>query len=53
MQTELFSTRPDSPPKPPLWEGLKPNDRAAVIRALARLMATVVRSDSRRKKDER
>ena len=46
MQTELFDAHLDSPKKPPLWEGLKQEERAVVIAVLARLMAAVIRSDS-------
>lgn len=52
MQTELFDSRRDSPEKIPAWEDMRPEERAAVIAALARLMAAAVAADARRKTDE-
>ena len=53
MQEELFATRPEPHRHPPIWESAGRNERAAVVRALARLMTHAVRPKTKGDDDER
>jgi hypothetical protein len=53
MQLELLPTTAQVPARPQTWEYLNPEQRAALIAALARLMRKAVLPEPRRNPDER
>jgi hypothetical protein len=53
MQLQLFPTRPKPPKRSPILDRAGADDRAAMIRALARLMAKAVRPETTGADDER
>jgi hypothetical protein len=53
MQTQLFPTHPEPPKRPPILDRTSAEDRAAVIRALARVMVKAVRPERKETDDER
>jgi hypothetical protein len=53
MQLQLFPTRPEPPKRPTVLDRAGADERAAMIRALARLMVKAVRPDTKEAQDER
>jgi hypothetical protein len=53
MQLHLFQTHPEPPKRPPILDRAGVEDRAAMIRALARLMVKAVRPETKGAGDER
>ena len=53
MQLELFPTGQESCPRPPVLARLNPEERAALIRTLARLIVKTIRPRTKGRSDER
>lgn len=53
MQFQLFPTHPEPPKRPPILDRASAEERAVMIRALARLMVKAVRPETKEAEDER